>query len=643
MARGGWSERGTALRTLSHNHYSFYKGIVSGLSPKEMYERYIEQTPSNSTKTEGKSVAKLRQWILDELIHLAGRLDPENGIRLLKISPESLKISELGSESLEEFESRMGLAGFYTEAELIEEFKKHYANSPEHRRNAEKIKTRQNQLNLLSHLVSQNTPTPRPDDLLTGWLDPVLAHHFEAAGIFKIDQLVTGINALGFNWHRKIPGIGKKAAVHIVTWLTNEEVSQSLGTKIGMYASKPFALVKQEPADRPQETALVPFEHFLVPSQLDGSQGENLHIKSIKQASNDKQAIDLWLRSVKPGPTYRSYRKEAERFLLWAILERNKPFSSLSLNDCIAYRNFINALGRETPELWHQQFNLPQTDWIGSRSTPRRSPLWRPFEGKLSVLSQKYALGVLSTMCEFLVKIQYLDSNPLIGLTLITDEKNKINTANSLRKVDIAAIKAYLDSRQADPKYRRINLLLLLTYSTGLRMAELSNLKRSNFNIFIRLEDDQERWQLTVIGKGNKEREIEVSPSFIEKLEEYFYLSGAGEFKLLDSNTPILSALDDPKKALGHDRIYTIITDFFKEVADSLEPSGAETAKRLRDASTHWMRHTFANAALESGMSLEVLKDLLGHASLATTSLYVKTERDRRSVQIDAFADKAGF
>jgi len=489
-------------------------------------------------------------------------------------------------------------------------------------------------------LVAQEQVQPGPKDLIAAWIEPSLAKHFEAIGVTEIGQLVEGINTFGFNWHRKIPGIGAKAANHIVKWLADEEVSQLLEIKIKTSALLPLSVLKHEKPDRPMQTAIVPIEHFLVPNPLDGSQGENLHVKAKKQASNDKEAIDLWLKSVRPGPTFRAYRKEAERFLLWAILERQKPLSSLFLDDCIAYRNFLNGLGRDTAKAWQQQFTIPQDDWMAPRSMPRRSPLWRPFEGQLSNLSQKYALGVLSTLCEFLVKIRYLDSNPFVGLTLITDVKSKINTGHTLFTDEIAAIKAYLAPRAKEAKYRRVQLILMCTLSTGLRLSELASLKRSMFSPFMR-EDGQERWQITVVGKGNKEREIELSPALMEFLEEHFYLEGLGGFAQQDQSISVIRTLSDHQKALGHARIYKVLKDFFKEVASAL-PSPAQST-RLQEASTHWLRHTFASNAAAAGMPMDVLMELLGHASIGTTTVYLKTERDRRSRQMDEFIEKAGF
>ena len=72
-------------------------------------------------------------------------------------------------------------------------------------------------------------------------------------------------------------------------------------------------------------------------------------------------------------------------------------------------------------------------------------------------------------------------------------------------------------------------------------------------------------------------------------------------------------------------------------MADALPKSQFEMAERIRKASTHWLRHTFATHALQSGVALEVVRDLLGHKSLATTSVYVTTERDNRSREMEKF------
>jgi hypothetical protein len=87
------------------------------------------------------------------------------------------------------------------------------------------------------------------------------------------------------------------------------------------------------------QVTLPPMEDIALPSTLDGSQGKNrAHEASLLPAQHDMQAIELWLsRLDKDSHTYRAYRREAERILLWAIIDRGKAFSSLHTIDLSDY------------------------------------------------------------------------------------------------------------------------------------------------------------------------------------------------------------------------------------------------------------------------------------------------------------------
>ena len=76
---------------------------------------------------------------------------------------------------------------------------------------------------------------------------------------------------------------------------------------------------------------------------------------------------------------------------------------------------------------------------------------------------------------------------------------------------------------------------------------------------------------------------------------------------------------------------------FFTESASILAHTDAPGAARLRQASTHWLRHTHGSHALAAGTPIEVVQANLGHASLATTTLYVTAEKKRRHRAMQAF------
>ena len=63
----------------------------------------------------------------------------------------------------------------------------------------------------------------------------------------------------------------------------------------------------------------------------------------------------------------------------------------------------------------------------------------------------------------------------------------------------------------------------------------------------------------------------------------------------------------------------------------------AKGAERFARASMHWMRHSHASHAIAGGMPIEIAQQNLGHASLATTTVYVTTEKRRRMKAVEAF------
>lgn len=92
----------------------------------------------------------------------------------------------------------------------------------------------------------------------------------------------------------------------------------------------------------------------------------------------------------------------------------------------------------------------------------------------------------------------------------------------------------------------------------------------------------------------------------------------------------------DPYGSMDPSALYQSLKRFFAACAREARTAGMPEgdAKALAAASTHWMRHFFANSALADGVAAEAVKDAMGHASLTTTSIYLRTERKRMVEQI---------
>jgi hypothetical protein len=178
---------------------------------------------------------------------------------------------------------------------------------------------------------------PKLTDGVDGWLDTAIALRLKNAHIYTLKQLVDAINGYGYRWYTKVSRVGEKAAAQIVKWLIEPGVSASLGIQLqarGLVRKRD--LPENLPAPYAPRTDIVPLENLLVPRELDGANGSNRGDRSLLSAHNDLAAVQAWLNNCRPGShTLRSYRKEAERFILWSLVEKQKPLSSLTVEDCI--------------------------------------------------------------------------------------------------------------------------------------------------------------------------------------------------------------------------------------------------------------------------------------------------------------------
>lgn len=486
---------------------------------------------------------------------------------------------------------------------------------------------------------------------MDGWLDPAIAKRLVAAGIHTVEDLVETIEAHGFCWYTKMPRIGIKAAGYVSEWLMLPESATALGVTLSIRSTRPRKQIRPGmlPA-LPRRAGIAPIEQFDVPVALSGAFGCNRGQRSSLGARNDLEAVNTWLTWRKPGShTLRAYRKEAERFLLWAVLEAGKALSSLNVEDCISYRDFLWRIGREPEDQWRQRFHMPQADWMRPRGVDRFSVRWRPFEGSLSESSQKTALVILQGMMQWLCDQNYLYNNPFKAPPHLASRREGMEISRALTVAEWSATKAHLASMTKDKKYFRLRFILALGYSTGCRLAELTSLKRRDLVSFVRAGEQETQWELIVVGKGDTVRRVQLNRLIVAETEMYFQKRGYGSFADALSDAPLIANVPTnkgvhlPESPLSAGRVYKVLKDFFGEMARATEGQDPVLAEKYRRVSTHWLRHTFATHGVHSGIGLETIRDLLGHRSLTTTSIYVTTEKDKRSKEVEKLESLASF
>ncbi len=143
----------------------------------------------------------------------------------------------------------------------------------------------------------------------------------------------------------------------------------------------------------------------------------------------------------------------------------------------------------------------------------------------------------------------------------------------------------------------RNRLIVLLLYSTGMRRAELIQLKDSDV--------DLESRTLRILGKGNKERLVPLLDSLKSLIEDYIELRNT-HFKVV----PTTFFVTDKGMLLYPEFVYRLINSYLKKVSVKQKKS------------PHMLRHTFATHLLNRGADLNTVKELLGHSSLASTQVY---------------------
>lgn len=141
-------------------------------------------------------------------------------------------------------------------------------------------------------------------------------------------------------------------------------------------------------------------------------------------------------------------------------------------------------------------------------------------------------------------------------------------------------------------------LVMHILYNTGMRSAELVNLKENQVNFY--------NGTIKVLGKGNKERVIPVSKELLDLIREYMD-SKRKEFSIFDQQYLLVTKKG---KKLYPRRLYELVHLALNEVTT------------IEKRSPHILRHSFATHLLNNGADINSVKELLGHASLAATQVY---------------------
>ncbi len=328
-------------------------------------------------------------------------------------------------------------------------------------------------------------------------------------------------------------------------------------------------------------------------------------------ASNDLEAMREWLSSKRGLSTHTqdSYWVAIKKFVWWLGFYR-KALATFDFDDLSDFKTFCLQLPAGLPE------DIP-------------------FKVSMAQGSVQQTVTILRGLFKWLVKARYIQDDPFDLLPAKTArQRQKSHCDRFLSEADwgwvVKAIDAMPGETQRDIQHKaRCRWLMNLLYTSGLRLSEVVNNTMGGF-VYLRFGEDS-GWFLRVVGKGEKEREIPVPESMILALREYRQIYDLPAVIPPKDPTPLLLTVTG-RAGVKRRAVAAIVDEIFKRALDLAKEAGEaeEAHPALAGGSTHWLRHTYGSRLGERGVSAVVIRDNLGHASIATSNQYVHNELMKR-------------
>tara|TARA_B100000161_G_scaffold265493_1_gene242002 strand:- start:111 stop:977 length:867 start_codon:yes stop_codon:yes gene_type:complete len=260
-------------------------------------------------------------------------------------------------------------------------------------------------------------------------------------------------------------------------------------------------------------------------------------------------------------------------------LEAEKKYSILTVNaytkDLEEFKDYIESSGISFSK------NIEYTfirNWIVFLS-----------KNKISSSSINRKISSLKAYFKFLIYIKEIKKSPLRNHTTLRTKSKVVNPFNETEMKEVFDL-----FKTSEKELTRDSMIIDILYSTGLRRAELINLKKSDIYF-----DDQ---VIKVLGKRNKERLVPMLPVLVKKLKLFS--------KNIKDDSFLLQSKNGNK--ISPSTVYRVVNKYLRNISTKTK------------ISPHVLRHTFATHILNNGADINSIKEILGHKSLASTQIYTK-------------------
>jgi integrase/recombinase XerC len=272
----------------------------------------------------------------------------------------------------------------------------------------------------------------------------------------------------------------------------------------------------------------------------------------------------------------------------------------LSAHTVAAYRRDLDELADFLDTYFQSE------DWPWSRvdrNTLRRF-MGRMAQQQLARRTIARRLSAIRTFFRFLHREDLVEANTA---RTVRSPKLEKTLPQWLSRGDAERVFSVAENRAAEGGFRgaRDLAMLELFYASGMRLSELHGLDMDDVDLIGE--------QVKVRGKGRKERIIPIGNAAVKAIRKYELRRGE------------IVGRDDRGALFLNQNGKRISRRSIQEIVRKAIESGADEA----GMSPHALRHSFATHLLDAGADLLAVKELLGHASLSTTSIYTHTSKER--------------
>jgi integrase/recombinase XerD len=277
-------------------------------------------------------------------------------------------------------------------------------------------------------------------------------------------------------------------------------------------------------------------------------------------------------------------------FINYLKLER-----SLSQNSVEAYERDVEKL-KQFMEMTYPNVSPQQV-----RSKQLQEFIGYVNELGMSAFSQARILSGIKAFYKYLLFEELIDKDPT---ELLEGPKLGRKLPDTLEYHEIEKLLEAIDL--SSPEGQRNRAMIEILYSSGLRVSELVELKRTNIYFDVGF--------LRVVGKGNKERLVPIGRDAMRYLKIY-----------LEEKRPLIPVKKEGEPFVflnrrGNKLTRVMIFTIIKNLANKI---GLK-----KSISPHTFRHSFATHLIEGGADLRAVQEMLGHESITTTEIYTHLDRD---------------